>query len=89
VPGERQGKRSKRARMEAEAEEAMRLANGDESMDVDMEEGERSSSSKRRSGVTDRTPKSNRMVQNLTSAVRFVFFSLPVPLSPLFRTHGN
>lgn len=55
--------------MEAEAEEAMRLANGDDEdgMDVDSED-DGARSSRRRGGVIDRTPKNNRNVQNLTSA---------------------
>lgn len=67
IPGERQGKRSKRSRMEAEAQLAMEAAEQDESMEVD-DEDEQPSSTRRAGGVAVRTPKTDRTTAGLTKA---------------------
>jgi hypothetical protein len=75
IPGEKQGKRSMRARMEAEAEEMMAAAEG-EGMEVDDDDDERSG--KRGGAVAGRgtrNPKSNRAADGLTQEVSARAFS--------------
>jgi hypothetical protein len=76
VPGEKRGKRSLRARMEAEAEEMMDAANGsgsDEEMEVDEDEEIPHGPRTRKGAITaasfgNRTPQHNRATAGLTTA---------------------